>query len=169
MTNFRKTLMLALCLALLCHSATAATLCSPKAKRVGSTAPVAAQTPAAPVAPVGTLADQVVWQVNVERTRAGLDSLRVDQELTRAACVRLGEIAVVFSHTRPDGSAWSTVSASAYGENIAMGQRTADKVMAAWMTSEGHRRNILRASFGSIGVCAATVNGVTYWVQMFGK
>ncbi len=50
-----------------------------------------------------------------------------------------------------------------------MGQRTADKVMAAWMSSEGHRQNILRASFGSIGVCAATVNGVTYWVQLFGK
>ena len=74
-----------------------------------------------------------------------------------------------FSHTRPDGTAWRTVSSAAYGENIAMGQRTADKVMAAWMTSSGHRANILRASYGSIGVCAVVSGGVTYWVQLFGK
>lgn len=115
------------------------------------------------------LASEVVAQVNAERAKQGLDALRVDSELTRAACVRAREIAVSFSHTRPDGTAWSTVSASAYGENIARGQRTADKVMAAWMTSEGHRANILRASYGSIGVCAFVSNGVVHWVQLFGK
>lgn len=36
------------------------------------------------------------------------------------------EIVEVFSHTRPDGSSWSSVSASASGENIAKGQRSAD-------------------------------------------
>ena len=41
--------------------------------------------------------------------------------------------------------------------------------MAAWMSSEGHRANILRESYGSIGVCAQKVNGVIYWVQLFGK
>ena len=178
MMKTNKILTLALCLALLGHGGMAKTLCSPKAKdrgivlrqesgcKPGTKAPAAT---AAPVTPSGSLAEQVVAQVNAERAKAGLNSLRVDSELTRAACVRVGEIAVKFSHTRPDGSAWSTVSKSAYGENIAMGQRTADKVMAAWMSSEGHRQNILRASFGSIGVCAATVNGVTYWVQLFGK
>ena len=50
-----------------------------------------------------------------------------------------------------------------------MGQRTADKVMAAWLTSQGHRENILRASYGSIGVCAFVENGVVHWVQLFGK
>ena len=178
MMKTSKILTLALCLALLGHGGMAKTLCSPKAKDRGivlrqeSGCNIGAKDPAAtaaPVTPSGSLAEQVVAQVNAERAKAGLNSLRVDSELTRAACVRVGEIAVKFSHTRPDGSAWSTVSKSAYGENIAMGQRTADKVMAAWMSSEGHRQNILRASFGSIGVCAATVNGVTYWVQLFGK
>ena len=50
-----------------------------------------------------------------------------------------------------------------------MGQRTADKVMAAWLTSAGHRANIMRPTFGSIGVCAVVSGGVTYWVQLFGK
>lgn len=115
------------------------------------------------------LAAQVVSQTNAERARAGLGELRVDAELTRAAQVRAREIVQSFSHTRPDGSSWSTVSSSTYGENIAMGQQTADKVMAAWMTSQGHRENILRPSFGSIGVCCFVSGGVKYWVQLFGK
>ena len=41
--------------------------------------------------------------------------------------------------------------------------------MAAWMSSEGHRANILRESFGSIGVCVIDVGNVRYWVQLFGK
>ena len=132
--------------------------------------PTAVSTPT-PVAGtnLGDLASQVVAQVNQEREKQGLGALRVDGELTRAAQVRAREIVTRFSHTRPDGSAWSTVSGSAYGENIAMGQQTADKVMAAWMTSQGHRENILRPGFGSIGVCALRVDGVMYWVQLFGK
>ena len=117
----------------------------------------------------GAMADEVVRQVNAERSKRGLRTLRVSAELSRAARVRANEITRKFSHTRPDGSAWRTVSSAAYGENIAMGQRTADKVMAAWMTSSGHRANILRPSFGSIGVCAVVSGGVTYWVQLFGK
>lgn len=117
----------------------------------------------------GDLADEVVRQVNAERAKYGLSSLRVDAELVRAAEVRAREIVQSFSHTRPDGRAWSTVSASAYGENIARGQKTADKVMAAWLTSEGHRANILRPSYGSIGVCAINFDGIIYWVQLFGK
>ena len=115
------------------------------------------------------LADEVARQVNAERARRGLGALRVSAELNRAARIRASEITRKFSHTRPDGTPWRTVSSAAYGENIAMGQRTADKVMAAWMTSSGHRANILRASYGSIGVCAVVSGGVTYWVQLFGK
>ena len=60
------------------------------------------------------------------------------------------------------------MSSSTRGENIAMGQQSADKVMAAWMSSSGHRANILRSSFGSIGVCAYKVGNTMYWVQEFG-
>ena len=114
------------------------------------------------------LAAQVVRLVNEERAKQGLGSLRVDGELTRAARVRAGEIARTFSHTRPDGTSWSTVSAAALAENIARGQRTAEKVVAAWMTSDGHRANILRPGYGSIGVCAWVSGGVMHWVQLFG-
>ena len=35
--------------------------------------------------------------------------------------------------------------------------------------ASGHRRNILRSGFSSIGVCAVEYNGIMYWVQLFGK
>lgn len=119
--------------------------------------------------PMPSLAYQVVQQVNAERARYGLNALEADSTLNAAAALRAEEISRKFSHTRPDGSKWSSVSRKAYGENIARGQKTADKVMAAWLTSDGHRRNILRASFGSIGVSCVKANGVYYWVQIFGK
>lgn len=115
------------------------------------------------------LASQVIAEVNAERAKYGLSALREDPELTRAACVRANEIVRSFSHTRPNGESWSSVSTAARGENIAKGHSTVARVMAAWMSSEGHRANILRESFGSIGVCAIDVGGVRYWVQLFGK
>ena len=116
-----------------------------------------------------SLAQQVVQQVNAERARHGLDPLEMDATLNAAAAVRGEEITRKFSHTRPDGSKWSTVSKAAFGENIARGQKTVDKVMAAWLTSEGHKKNILRPSFGSIGVSCVKVGNIYYWVQLFGK
>ncbi len=134
-----------------------------------TTAPTPAPTAKSAGEPDGDYAAQVVAQVNAERARYGLSALQADADLTSAACLRAQEITQTFSHTRPDGSSWSTVSQKAYGENIAKGQSTPDKVMAAWLSSQGHRENILRSSFGSIGVCAYRLNGVLYWVQLFGK
>ena len=114
-------------------------------------------------------AQSVVNQVNRERAARGLSALRIDPALTAAAQIRAREIVERFSHTRPDGTKWSTVSSIAYGENIAKGQRTVDRVMAAWMSSSGHRANILRASYGSIGVACLQSGGVYYWVQLFGR
>ena len=121
--------------------------------------PTAAPTQAAGTT-VSSLADEVIRQVNVERSSRGLGELTVDAELTRAAAVRAREIV---------GSSWSTVSSAASGENIAMGHDSADRVMAAWMSSDGHRENILRASYTRIGVCAYESGGVLYWVQLFGR
>ena len=130
-------------------------------------APVAAR--AASAQWMNGLAMQVVNEVNMERSKRGLSFLAIDPALTAAAEVRALEIARKFSHTRPDGSKWSTVSSRAFGENIARGQKTADKVMAAWMTSDGHRRNILRESYGSIGVACVKVGNIYHWVQLFGR
>ncbi len=115
------------------------------------------------------MADQVFVQVNEYRAQNGQSALTRSAALDRAAAIRAQELSEVFSHTRPDGSSWSTVSSLAYGENIAMGYLTADKAMAAWISSSGHRANILRATFGSIGIAAVKIDGTMYWVQLFGK
>ena len=139
-------------------------------KKPAATAKPTAKPTKAPAngASQSSAASNVISQTNAERAKQGLGALTVSSELNRAAAVRAKEIVQKFSHTRPDGSAWSTVSSSVRGENIAMGQQTADKVMAAWMSSSGHRANILRASFGSIGVAAYKVGNTMYWVQEFG-
>lgn len=119
-------------------------------------------------------AKRVVELVNAERAKAGLSPLSVHTAAAGAAQTRSREIETVFSHTRPDGSAFSSVLASAginfrgAGENIAYGQQTPEEVMETWMNSAGHRANILNSSFTSIGVGHYKNSaGVNYWTQLF--
>ncbi len=159
--------------------ATATPAPTEKPTEVPTPAPTMAPTPQPTQAPTprptqaqgsgnSALAAEVVRQTNMERAARGLTELRVDSELTRAATVRARELVESFSHTRPDGSSWATVSSSVSGENIARGHNSADRVMAAWMSSDGHRDNILRAGYTRIGVCALEAGGVLYWVQLSG-
>ena len=119
-------------------------------------------------------AQQVVDLVNAERAKNGLNPLTLDTGLTDAAQVRAKEIQSSFSHTRPNGSSFSTalkeagVSYRRSGENIAWGQKSPETVMNAWMNSDGHRANILNKNFSRIGVGYLTNSSATpYWVQLF--
>lgn len=124
----------------------------------------------------GALADKtsdVLELVNQEREAAGLKDLKLSDDLNRVAQLRAEEIVQKWSHTRPNGEEWKTafgdsgVSASYRGENLAMGQYSADKVVDEWMASEGHRDNILNKKFTKMGVASVVIDGVTYWVQVF--
>ena len=111
---------------------------------------------------------QVMNLVNQERRNAGLNELKMDADLMEAAMQRAAELVFSFSHTRPSGQSCFTVSDKAFGENIAAGYWNADLVMNGWMNSEGHRANILREYYTSIGVGCFWYDGVGYWVQLFG-
>ena len=121
----------------------------------------------------GDFASQVVALVNAERTKQGLSALTIDTKVQQAALVRAKESTQSFSHTRPNGSSFSTalteagVSYRTAGENIAYGQRTPQQVMNAWMNSSGHRANILNKDFTTIGVGYTVINGTAYWAQLF--
>jgi uncharacterized protein YkwD len=53
-------------------------------------------------------------------------------------------------------------------ENIAMGQRSSTEAVQSWMSSPGHRANILDASYTRIGVSAyRTPDGTIFWCQQF--
>ena len=112
--------------------------------------------------------NQVLNLVNQERSKAGLPSLRMDKDLSIAANKRAKEINVLFSHKRPDGKWWYTVSPKANGENIAWGQKSPKDVMNTWMNSRDHRNNILSRDFKSIGIGYHKTNS-HYWVQLFGN
>lgn len=121
----------------------------------------------------GDYASQVVALVNAERAKYGLSALKVDSRVQQAAQVRAKETVQSFSHTRPNGSSFSTalteagVSYTRSGENIAYGQSTPQQVVQAWMNSPGHRANILNENFTTIGVGYTVSGGTAYWAQLF--
>lgn len=119
---------------------------------------------------------QVIQLVNEERAKAGLKPLRPNWELSRVARHKSEDMRDrnYFSHQSPTYKDPFTmikaygISYSAAGENIAMGQTTPSEVMKSWMSSQGHRSNILNASFTQIGVgLAIGGTGKYYWTQMF--
>jgi len=110
--------------------------------------------------------------INEARANYGLQPLMWSDSLTASARIRSREIAVSFSHTRPDGRSWHTVGASVAGENIAARQRTSEVAFRAWMESPSHRANILRADFTTVGVAGVNIPGsenTYHWVQLFGR
>ena len=117
---------------------------------------------------------EILRLVNQERENENLSPLTLSEGLTYPASVRADEIVKLFEHTRPDGSSCFTAIEKDYwsnGENIAASQTSPEKVMTAWMNSEGHRANILSESFQKLGVgytYDSSSNYRNYWVQMFG-
>ncbi|RCX13477.1 spore coat assembly protein SafA/uncharacterized YkwD family protein [Anaerobacterium chartisolvens] len=127
---------------------------------------------------VKSVESEVVRLVNVQRANAGLKPLTENWELSRIARYKSQDMINknYFSHTSPTyGSPFDMIKSfginySTAGENIAMGQRTAQEVMNGWMNSSGHRANILNSSYTQIGVgLAKNSKGTCYWTQMFIK
>ena len=116
---------------------------------------------------------EVVRLVNEKREQNGLAKLTADWELSRVARYKSQDMKdnKYFSHTSPVyGTPYQMMKSfgityRSAGENIAMGQRTPQAVVNAWMNSAGHRKNILNPSFTRIGV--GYVASGNYWTQMF--
>lgn len=111
---------------------------------------------------------EVLTIVNEKRKANGLSALTMDSGLLETATIRAGEQAVLFSHTRPDGSSCFTANEDMTAENVAIGQRSASDVMTSWMNSQGHRENILLENAKTIGIGCFYIDGVYTWVQCFG-
>lgn len=61
---------------------------------------------------------------------------------------------------------------SAYAENIAAGNETAEDTMQQWLNSDGHCENIMRSNVTQIGMAKATNLSAGYrhyWTQNFGN
>ncbi|MEU9209782.1 CAP domain-containing protein [Streptomyces sp. NPDC048415] len=146
-----------------------------------STAPTAPKTPTAvapsasgSAAPASGAVARIVALVNSERSKVGCSSLTLNAKLSKAAQDHSADMASHqnMSHTGSDGSDPGTRITragyiwSSYGENVAYGYSTPEQVMAGWMSSPGHKRNILDCGFKEIGVGLAQPG--SYWTQDFG-
>lgn len=111
---------------------------------------------------------EVVRLVNKERENVGAPSLYADDKAMEYAQIRAQELATSYSHTRPNGleKPYNDLDA-AINENIAMGQSTPESVIASWMSSPGHRGNILAEDMYAIGVGCYFDGNTIYWSQEF--
>jgi uncharacterized protein YkwD len=126
------------------------------------------------VDPVAQFKAEVIRLVNLEREKAGVAPLKELDTLFPMANVRAQESAASFSHTRPNNTRCFTIFGenslkySAAGENLAYGFKTPESVVAAWMKSESHRRNIMDPDFKYIGIgYFVNENGRIYCSQLF--
>ena len=116
---------------------------------------------------------EVVRLVNEARRNNGIGELTYNWELSRVARYKSQDMRDngYFSHTSPTyGSPFRMIksfgiSYRTAGENIAKGQASPAAVVNAWMSSPGHRANILNPAFTEIGV--GYVADGRYWTQMF--
>ncbi|MGD1974283.1 MAG: CAP domain-containing protein [Desulfobacterales bacterium] len=123
---------------------------------------------------------EVLDLVNAERADQGLHPLNADTNLATAARDHSEDMGLqdYFSHESLDGRTVADritaagYSYNTYGENIAAGQPTPERVVDAWMSSSGHRANILNPIYCDIGVGYAYLSNSTYrhyWTQNFGR
>ncbi len=129
--------------------------------------------PSASVTNTSTYEQQVIDLINEIRVKNGLSPLTENTALSRCAKAKSQDMhdKRYFSHQSPTyGSPFDMmkqfgITYRTAGENIAMGQSTPQAVVNAWMNSEGHRANILNASFTQIGM--GYVADGHYWTQQF--
>lgn len=122
--------------------------------------------------------NEVLRIVNGYRAEGGLKPLKLNENLTRAACVRSEELgwSGKFSHMRPNRTLGTKIvkeegiKTGVVGENIGRGYATPSAVCAAWKASETHYEIIMTPEFTEtgIGVAEGPPNGGgLFWTQFF--
>lgn len=115
---------------------------------------------------------QLVRLTNQERINNGIPPLKAASELMNSAQYHSRWMANhdCFNHDCPGEATWvqrvqtaGYLSWTALGENLAAGYPTASGVVAAWMSSPGHRNNMLSPDFREAGGGYAFNGGSTYY------
>ncbi|MDQ5912068.1 MAG: hypothetical protein QG568_281 [Patescibacteria group bacterium] len=124
----------------------------------------------------------IISATNSERKKLGISELIKDPLLSKAAEIKLQDMfqKQYFQHVSPSGDSVSdVVRKTGYeyivvGENLALGVFAGDgQVVAAWMASPGHKKNILDSRYQEIGLAVGQgmYQGRKQWliVQHFAK
>lgn len=136
----------------------------------------------------GQTEERALALINAARGKAGCVALSEDPRLTAAALGHAKDMAEqdYFDHKGRDGSNFATRARRAgFGmragaENIAAGHQEPEAVVAQWLDSEGHRKNMLNCGYRTTGIAMfyqaddkpfagnrAALRA--YWVQVFSK
>jgi uncharacterized protein YkwD len=152
--------------------------------RTATTEPTPDDPPPPPPGGGGTNAQEreVLDLTNAARRPQGCRPLTLDDSLVEAAGSHASDMVRrhYMDHTNPDGKdpgdriAAAGFRGNGWGENIAAGYDSAQRVFAAWMNSDGHRANILNCKFNRIGIGfdpgqVKSQRGPGSWVQDFGR
>jgi len=125
--------------------------------------------------------EELLQYTNDRRRAAGLPSLKINADLSRAAEAKAKDMFAknYWAHVSPDGvEPWDFIVSAGYdysfaGENLAKNFNSSKEVVDAWYDSPSHRENLLGVHYQDIGF--AVVNGIldgyetTLVVQTFGK
>ncbi|MCW2973869.1 MAG: SCP-like extracellular [Thermoleophilia bacterium] len=123
-----------------------------------------------------TFEQRVLELLNQQRAAYGLGQLSYSAQLDAAATGHNAQMMATGSMAHEgigDGDPQSRVRATgfagAWGENVAVGQTTPEQVVAEWMASPGHRRNILDPTYTQVGnAYGVAASGRPFWAQSFG-
>ena len=123
-----------------------------------------------------TAAEQTLYQLlNQDRARYGLNGLILDEELCRIARIKSQDMVDnrYFAHLSPTyGNVRSMLTSFGVkylsaGENIAR-SRSVYHSNAAFLSSEGHRRNMLSSTYTHVGIGVVTdANGFVTVTEIF--
>jgi uncharacterized protein YkwD len=111
---------------------------------------------------VSAFSSSLQRRINHFRSEYGRGPVRLSLRLENAAQAHCADMARThnFSHSGSSGASWVArirywgYRGSWIGENLAVGDITARKVMAMWKASPPHRANLLNGHFSRVGVGA---------------
>lgn len=115
-------------------------------------------------------AAEVVARMNAERAALGLTRLQQHPDLTNLAQHWAIQMAAIdtLSHGDFHARIVTKFPNTLAGEVIAAGQVSAKEVVDSWMSSPGHRAQILGSAYGSVGVGReVSASRVPYWCADF--
>ncbi|MEI0557422.1 CAP domain-containing protein [Brachyspira intermedia] len=112
---------------------------------------------------------------NEIRENENLYSFEIDDRLNNIADIRAKELAISFSHIRPNNTKYdellylNRIIVYSSDENIAYRFKNAETVASYWMNSNKYKVNILSDKFTHIGVAHYAINGEDFWVVIFAQ
>lgn len=113
--------------------------------------------------------------INEIRENEGLYPLEISEELNNIANIRSKELAISFSHVRPNNTKYdellyeNRIRVFSSDENIAYRFKNAETVISYWMNSNQYKLNILSDKFTHVGISHHAINGEDFWVIIFAQ